>query len=98
MIGILKKRNFQLVTRLYYMIQGIKILNRSNELAENGEGMFGYKLPIDGNDIMEYKGIGPGPDIKKYQEYLLKMAFNNVKALDREACFKYIKNIDANRI
>ena len=78
--------------------QGIKILNRSNELVESGEDMFGYKLPIDGNDIMEYKGIGPGRDIKKYQEYLLKMAFNNVKTLDREACFKYIKNIDVSRI
>ena len=27
-----------------------------------------------------------------------KMAFNNVKTLDREACFKYIKNIGVNRI
>lgn len=75
-----------------------KIMKRSFDMIGEGEAMFGYKLPIDGNDIMEFKKIEPGPDVKKYQEYLLKMAYNGVGKLDRETCFKYIKNIDPQKI
>ena len=78
--------------------QGIKILNRSKELDVEGNAMFNYKLPITGDEIMEFKGIKPGPEVKKYKEYLLKMAFNNAKELTKDVCFKYIKNIDATKI
>lgn len=78
--------------------QGIKILNRSKELESEGNAMFNYKLPITGDEIMEFKGINPGPEVKKYKEYLLKMAFNNAKELTKDVCFKYIKNIDATKI
>lgn len=37
--------------------------------------MFGYKLPVTGNDIMETLGIGPGPIISEINERLLKKAF-----------------------
>lgn len=37
--------------------------------------MFGYKLPVNGNDIMETLGIGPGPLIAEINNRLLKKAF-----------------------
>jgi putative nucleotidyltransferase with HDIG domain len=78
--------------------QAMKILERSDELLDDGNSMFNYKLPISGDEIMEFKGINPGPEVKKYKEYLLKMAFNNAKELDRDMCFKYIKNLDISKI
>ncbi len=78
--------------------QGLKILERSAELVADRNDMFNYKLPISGDEIMEFKGINPGPEIKKYKEYLLKMAFNNAKELTKDMCFKYIKNIDISKI
>ena len=75
-----------------------KIMKRSFDMIGEGEAMFGYKLPIDGNDIMEFKKIEPGPDVKKYQEYLLKIAYNGVGKLDRETCFKHIKNINLQKL
>jgi putative nucleotidyltransferase with HDIG domain len=68
------------------------IMKRSDELVSEGESMFGYKLPVKGDDIMRAKGIGPGPDVKKFVERLTKVAFNGVKELDRETCLKLIKN------
>lgn len=75
-----------------------KIMKRSFDMIGEGEAMFGYKLPIDGNDIIEFKKIEPGPNVKKYQEYLLKIAYNGVGKLDRETCFKHIKNIDLQKL
>lgn len=78
--------------------QAMKIFERSNELLDDGNAMFNYKLPISGDEIMEFKGIEPGTGVKKYKEYLLKMAFNNAKELTKDMCFKYIKNIDISKI
>lgn len=78
--------------------QANKILGRSAELVSDGNHMFNYKLPITGDEIMGFKGIKPGPEVKKYKEYLIKIAFNNVKELNKDMCFKYIKNIDVSKI
>lgn len=53
------------------------ILARSEEMKGEGSAMFGYKLPLTGNDVMSIKGLKPGPHIKECMDYLMKIAFVN---------------------
>lgn len=61
--------------------EGCCIFNQYKELTEKVKNsdtymkMFGYKLPVTGNDIMETLGIGPGPVISEINNRLLKKAF-----------------------
>lgn len=63
---------------------------RTVEMIEENTDMFGYRLPIDGNDIMAIKGLKPGREVKEYLDYALKLAFNNPK-IDKETLLKHIK-------
>ena len=52
--------------------------------------MFGYKLPINGDDVINEFGIEPGPIIKE----ILKQIMNNVYSnpdISRESCLKLMK-------
>lgn len=71
--------------------QGKNIL----EVAANEKRMFGYKLPIDGNNVMEILGIEPGPKVKKYLDHCMKLAFNNPE-ITKEVCIKQIKSFKVN--
>ena len=71
--------------------QGENIL----KVAANEKRMFGYQLPIDGNDVMEILGIEPGPKVKKHLEHCIKMAFNNPN-ITKEQCIKEIKHFKVN--
>ena len=71
--------------------QGENIL----KVAANEKRMFGYQLPIDGNDVMEVLGIEPGPKVKKYLDHCMKLAFNNPE-ITKEACIKQIKSFKVN--
>lgn len=66
------------------------ISRRCNQMVDEGTDMFDYKLPIDGNDVMEIKGIQPGKDVRKCLDYAMKLAYNNPK-MDRELMLKHIK-------
>ena len=66
------------------------ILNRTEEMKANGSAMFGYKLPLTGKDVMEIKGIKPGPEVKECLDYLLKLAFAN-PLRDKEDVIKHLK-------
>ena len=57
--------------------------------------MFGYKLPIDGNDMMEGLGIGPGPAVKEVLKGVMAHAFNNPD-ITRESCMKIMKGVFRN--
>lgn len=70
--------------------QCFNIDNRVCEMIEENSDMFNYKLPIDGNDIMEVKGLKPGKEIKEYLEYALKLAFNKPN-ITKEELLKHIK-------
>lgn len=52
--------------------------------------MFGYTLPVNGNDIMDTLGIGPCQKIKMIQDDLLCDAFVNPN-LSKEECIELIK-------
>lgn len=55
--------------------QGERLLERSRMMEEDGTAMFAYSLPLSGRDIMEIKGLKPGPAVRECQEYLMKLAF-----------------------
>ena len=66
------------------------ILQRTEEMKAAGSTMFGYKLPLSGKDVMEIKGIQPGPEVKDCLDYLLKLAFVN-PLRDKEEVIKHLK-------
>ena len=66
------------------------IIRRTEEMKRGGSAMFGYKLPLTGKDVMEIKGIEPGPKVKACLDYLLKLAFVN-PLRDKEEVIKHLK-------
>ena len=58
-------------------------------LKKVGNKMFGYKLPVDGNDIMKTLDIEGGPIIKKILDELLDLAFND-PTLTKDDFIKYV--------
>jgi hypothetical protein len=66
------------------------ILQRTEAMKDEGSAMFGYKLPLTGKDVMEMKGIKPGPGVKECLDYLLKLAFVN-PLRDKEEVIKHLK-------
>lgn len=52
--------------------------------------MFGYKLPINGNDVMEARNIEGGPEVKKCLDHCLKLAFNRPE-ITKQECINDIK-------
>ena len=54
-----------------------QIINDTKDMIKNGIAMFGYKLPVDGNDIMEIKNIEPSAKVKEYMSLLMEQAFIN---------------------
>jgi tRNA nucleotidyltransferase/poly(A) polymerase len=66
------------------------IRNRTASMLEDGSAMFAYRPILTGKEIMEIKGIGPGPQIKKCQDYLMALAFNN-PLMTREEAIKFLK-------
>ena len=69
------------------------ICSVSEMLERDGTGMFGFKLPVNGEDVMEAKNLKPGPHVKKYLDYLLKECYNNPR-LTKEELIKSIENVN----
>lgn len=59
------------------------------------EEMIGYKLPVNGDDIMEIRNIKPGKEVKKILDYLFEEAFKNPK-ITRDECVEIVKNLNYN--
>ena len=66
------------------------ILRRTEEMKAAGTAMFGYKLSLNGRDVMEVMGLQPGPEVKKYLDYLLELAFAHPLS-DKEETIKHLK-------
>ena len=62
----------------------------SDAMVAERSALFGYKPWLTGNDIMELKGLSPGPRVKECQEFLLKLAFVN-PLRDKEEVIKHLK-------
>lgn len=58
-----------------------------------GDIMYGYKLGVNGYDIMEAFDIKPGPKVKSLLNFLIKNAFTDPsKYLDKNYCLEILKN------
>lgn len=55
--------------------------------------MFNYKLPVDGNDVMDVLKISGGVLVKKVLNALMNRAFPNPDKLTKESCLKQIPHI-----
>lgn len=55
--------------------------------------MFDYKLPVDGNDVMEVLNISGGVLVKKVLDRLLKRTFPNPDGITKDSCLKQIPSI-----
>ena len=66
------------------------ILQRTEQMKAEGTAMFGYKLPLTGKDVMEIKGLQPGPQVRECLDYLLKLAFVNPQR-DNDEVIKLLK-------
>ena len=68
--------------------QGVAVLSKvKNSIASK---MFGYKLPINGDDVCRIIGIEPSPQVKLYLQHCLGLAFNNPD-ITLEECEHHIK-------
>ena len=65
------------------------IKERTCEMMAEGTAMFGFKPWLTGHEIMELKGIQPGPEVRKCLEFLLKLAFVNPNR-DRDEVIKHL--------
>ena len=54
-----------------------KILNMTKKMIEKDQAMFDYKLPVNGNDVMEILNINPSEKVKRYLNLLMDMAYAN---------------------
>jgi poly(A) polymerase len=73
------------------------IEEKGNELKltgilDVGDVMFGYKLPVNGDDIMKKYNLKPGPLIKEILEYLQTQCFFNPYQT-KEVLLKSVKGI-----
>jgi putative nucleotidyltransferase with HDIG domain len=68
-----------------------EILKAEKKYQENDESLIGYKLPVNGNDVMETLGMQPSIKVNECLQWLLKFAFNNPK-ITREELLKNLKH------
>ena len=68
----------------------LNITEATDRMEREGTLMFGYKLPITGDDIMSL-GIPAGKEIRNIQKVLVSVAFSNVN-IDKDFCINYIKD------
>ena len=61
-------------------------------LVKSREKMFGYKLPINGEDVMRGLNLKPGVVVKNILDSFLKMSFVNPN-ITRETCLKQLPSI-----
>ena len=59
---------------------------------EAAKKMFGYKLPINGEDVMRGLNLKPGVVVKNMLDSFLKMSFMNPN-ITRETCIKHLPSI-----
>lgn len=72
--------------------QAIHVYARNLRLVLDKTDCFSFNLPIDGNDIMDYLQISPGPEVKKYVEALREAYFKNPK-ITSEDCYKILDDL-----
>ena len=62
----------------------------TNLMVDDNTDMFYYRLPVNGNDVMDATGMKPGREVKECLEYAMDIAYSNPKTT-RDDMLKYIK-------
>jgi putative nucleotidyltransferase with HDIG domain len=58
---------------------------------------FSFKIPVSGEEIMEIKGIEPGPLVRSYKEYLLRYSFSHPDST-REDLLEELRHVKPNNL
>lgn len=53
--------------------QVLMMLARTEQMKAEGSAMFGFRLPLTGEDVLAIKGLKPGPQVKECMEYLIRI-------------------------
>jgi hypothetical protein len=61
-----------------------EIIRDCDEDFRNGTSMFGYRLPVSGDDVMEVRSIGRCPEVGQWLRYALGIAYRNPLASRKE--------------
>ena len=72
----------------FYGVDSMKVYREA--LFKVGPKMFGYKLPVNGNDVMETLNVQGGPLVREVLEMLLDYAFENPD-ITKEECLTIVK-------
>lgn len=64
---------------------------RTDEMVSEGEHMFGFRLPVNGNDVMEAAGCKSGKEVGECLSYLTSLCTLGVRRMDKEACIQAVK-------
>lgn len=75
----------------YVLNNQVKLIKEYVNNQPEDEKMFNYKLPINGNDIMEIMNLSPGKEIQIYLNHCLKIAYSKPN-ITKEELIKRIKN------
>lgn len=79
------------LTGHFYRMTITSWMEVSNVLFLTDEHMFGYKMPINGDDILNYrKDIKAGPEVRKLLDRALRICFSNPN-IDKKTLLKQLK-------
>lgn len=67
-----------------------RILKIEKTMQEEGKSLIGYKLPVNGNDVMEAFNIQPSKDVDKCLKWLMTLVYNKPK-ITREELLNNLK-------
>lgn len=90
-----KSHEKESANRLWYQIDEFRELVPtlySNFTEEVDKNNFKIKIPVNGNDIMNYFNITPGPKVKEYLEYAADV-YDEFPEFSKEEILKRIKNM-----
>lgn len=74
-------------------MQAMHVMAMNIKLTRQNDHCFGYRLPVDGNDVMSIKNIGPSQKVKKYLDYLMDYAFED-PSITRERCIELLSKVE----
>ena len=81
------------INTLYIIHPNIDIYN----YIDNTTNHYEYKLPINGNDIIDYLNIKPSSKVRNIIDKLIEHSFDNPN-ITKEDCYKYIDSIKGDLI
>ena len=83
----------ELVTNTFHTHLWFTGNSKFTEFDKRDSMFYTYKLPIDGNDVMEICQLEPSPEVKKILENTFLYVCVNPTKYSREDCLEYLKSL-----